>query len=117
VENQLETKTISYVPIVPFALMLGVISAVIGLISGIIIALIFGSLPSVIPTTATDEFIALEWFRILFSIGSIVIMPIVGFAGGFIQGVIYAALYNFLAPKIGGIQLRFKTEEQTPPQP
>ena len=113
--NQLETKTISHVPIVPFALMLGVISTVIGLISGIIVALLFGSLPSVIPHTATDEFIALEWFRILFSIGSIIIMPIVGFAGGFIQGVIYAALYNFLAPKIGGIQLRFKTEEQTPP--
>jgi hypothetical protein len=97
--------------------MLGVISAVIGLISGIIVALLFGSMPSVIPTTATNQIIALEWFRILFSIGSIIIMPILGFAGGFIQGVIYAALYNFLAPKIGGIQLHFKTEEQTPPQP
>jgi hypothetical protein len=117
VGNHLETKTISSVPIVPFALMLGVISAVIGLISGIIVALIFGSMPYTIPTTLTDEFIALGWFRILFSIGSIIIMPIVGFAGGFIQGVIYAALYNFLAPKLGGIQLRFKTEEQTSPQP
>ena len=113
----METKTISSVPIVPFALMLGVISALIGLISGIIVALLFGSMPSIIPNTATNEVIALGWFRILFSIGSIVIMPILGFAGGFIQGVIYAWLYNFLAPKIGGIQLRFKTEEPTPSQP
>ena len=115
--NGLETKTISSVPVVPFALMLGVISAVFGLISGIIMALIFGSLPSTIPTTVTDELVVLGWFRIMFSIGAIVIMPIVCFAAGFIQGAIYALLYNFLAPKIGGIQLHFKTEEQTQPQP
>ena len=108
----METKTISSVPVVPFALMFGVISAVIGLLTGIIFALFFGTMPAVIPPTS--EVIALGWFRVLFSLGAIVIMPIMGFAGGFIQGAIYAALYNFLAPKIGGIQLHFKEEQKTP---
>ncbi|MEJ2242076.1 MAG: hypothetical protein P8Y18_08040 [Candidatus Bathyarchaeota archaeon] len=106
----MEVKTISYVPIVPFALMFGVISAVIGLIMGIIFAFVFGTIPSTIPSTGVD----FGWFRALFSVGAIVTMPILGFAGGFIQGAIYAALYNFLAPKIGGIQLRFKEEQQNP---
>lgn len=109
--NQLEVKTISSVPIVPFALMFGIISAVIGLITGIIFALIFGTIPITIPTTT--DVVTPGWFRALFSVGAIVIMPILGFAGGFIQGAIYAALYNFLAPKIGGIQLRFKEEQQS----
>ena len=110
----MEVKTISSVPIVPFALMFGVISAVIGLIVGIIYALVFGTITSAIP--ATSEVFNFGWLRVLFSVGAIVIMPILGFAGGFIQGVIYAALYNFLAPRIGGIQLRFKEERQIPPQ-
>lgn len=108
--NLLDIKTISSVPVVPFALMFGIISAVIGLITGIIFAFVFGTMTSAIPPTS--EVIELGWFRALFSIGAIVLMPVLGFAGGFIQGAIYAVLYNFLAPKIGGIQLRFKEEQQ-----
>lgn len=44
-------------------------------------------------------------------------MPIIGFVGGLIQGAIFAALYNFLAPRMGGIRLRFKEESHTAPQP
>lgn len=108
--NLLDIKTISSVPVVPFALMFGIISAVIGLIMGIIFAVFFGTMTSAIPPTS--EVVALGWFRALFSVGAIILMPVLGFAGGFIQGAIYAALYNFLAPKIGGIQLRFKEEQQ-----
>jgi hypothetical protein len=109
----LEEKTISSVPVIPFALMLGVISAVIGLIVGIFYALVLGTIMSALPT---NEFFDIGWLRVLFSVGAIIIMPILGFAGGFIQGVIYAALYNFLAPRIGGIKLRFKEETQIVPQ-
>jgi hypothetical protein len=42
-------------------------------------------------------------------------MPIAGFIGGLIQGLIIAVLYNLLAPRIGGIRLRFK-EDSTVPQ-
>jgi hypothetical protein len=107
-------KTISSVPVIPFALMLGVISAVMGLIVGIIYALLFGTLMSAVPFSS--EYFDFGWLQVLFSVGAIVIMPILGFVGGFIQGVIYAAVYNFLAPRIGGIQLRFKEDTQTPPQ-
>lgn len=31
-----------------------------------------------------------------------------GFIGGFLQGLIIAALYNFLAPRIGGIKVRIE---------
>ena len=110
----LETKTISSVPVIPFALMFGVISAVIGLVVGIIYAVVFGTIMSAVPIS--NELFNFGWFSVLFSVGAVVIMPILGFAGGFIQGVIYAALYNFLAPKIGGIKLQFKEEKQTPTQ-
>ena len=106
--SQLEEKTIKYIPVVPLAMMLGVISAVIGLIMGIIFALTFGSIMPSLP--GTDEVFSNTLFRILFGVGSLVLMPVMGFVGGFIQGAIIAVLYNFLAPKIGGIKLRFKEE-------
>jgi hypothetical protein len=43
-------------------------------------------------------------------VAAIVIMPILTFALGFIQGIIFAGLYNFLAPRIGGIKLNFEEE-------
>lgn len=110
----MDERTISSVPVIPFALMFGVISAVIGLIVGIFYALVFGTVMSALPT---NEYFDVGWFSALFSVGAIIIMPIMGFVGGFIQGAIYAALYNFLAPKIGGIKLRFKEETQMAPQP
>jgi len=106
--NQLEEKTIKYIPVVSVALMLGLISALIGLIMGIIFALSFGAIMPSIPTTI--EVFDTNLFRILFGVGSIVLMPVMGFVGGFIQGAIIAVLYNFLAPRIGGIKLQFKEE-------
>ena len=52
-------------------------------------------------------------FSVLFGVGAIIIMPIIGFIGGLIQGVIGAVLYNFIAPRIGGIKLRFKEQANT----
>ena len=110
----LSEKTIQSIPVMPFALMLACIGAVIGLIIGVFYALFFGALFSVIPSTAQTG-IDLSFLRIIFGIGAIIVMPIVGFIGGLIQGLLYAVLYNFLAPRIGGIRLRFK-EDKLPPQ-
>jgi len=105
-------KTIQSIPVMPFAMMLGIISAVIGLIVGVFYALVFGAIISAIPTTTpTTEIFDFSWLSVLFGVGAIIIMPILGFIGGLIQGVIVAVLYNFLAPRIGGIKLRFKEEE------
>jgi hypothetical protein len=108
----MEEKTIQNIPAVPFALMLGAIGAVLGLILGIFYALVFGSIMSLIPTTAGVDLGALG---ILFGVGAIIIMPIVCFIGGLIEGLIIAVIYNFLAPRIGGIKLRFKEEYRPPP--
>lgn len=104
-------KTIQSIPIMPFALMLACIGAAMGLIVGIFYALFFGALFSMIPSP-TPSGIDLTLFRVLFGAGALIIMPILGFVGGLIQGLLYAALYNFLAPRIGGIRLRFKEENQ-----
>lgn len=88
--------------------MLGCIGAVIGLIIGVFYALFFGALFSMLPTGTSGTSVNL--LRIIFGVGAIVIMPIMGFVGGLIQGALYAVLYNFLAPRIGGIRLRFKEE-------
>ena len=94
-------------------MMLGCIGAVIGVAVGIFYALSFGVILSMIPA-ATQTGVNLGILRAIFGVGAIVIMPIMGFVGGLIQGLIYAALYNLLAPRIGGIRLRFKEDTQQP---
>jgi hypothetical protein len=110
----LEVKTISSVSVIQFAVMFGVISAIIGLAMGIIYAIVFGAVISAAPTSSEVFTVIGGWLRVMLGVGAIVIMPIVGFAAGFIQGAIYAVLYNFLAPRIGGIQLSFKEDKQIP---
>ena len=78
-------RTIQSIPVMPFAMMVGVISAVIGLIIGIFYALVFGTIISAIPTTTgTTGVFDLGWLSVLFGVGAIIIMPIVGFIGGLI---------------------------------
>jgi hypothetical protein len=110
--HYMEEKTIQAIPLMPFALMIACIAAVIGLILGIFYALMFGAILSAIPSTTGID---LSGFSILFGVGAIIIMPIIGFIGGLIEGLIIAVLYNVLAPRIGGIKLRFKEGGQPPP--
>ncbi len=107
-------KTIQSIPIMPFALMLGCIGAVVGLIVGIfygaLFSVIFSSIPVTNPTTGTP--FDFSPFALILGIGAVIAGPIAGFIGGLIQGLILAGLYNLLAPRIGGIKLRFKEENQ-----
>ena len=113
--NFMGERTIQSIPVMPFAMMLAVISAVIGLIVGIIYAVMFGAIFSAIPSTSTSG-LNLGWLGVIFGVGAVIVSPIIGFIGGLIQGLIVAVLYNFLAPRIGGIRLRFKEESQVSPQ-
>jgi uncharacterized membrane protein len=108
----MEEKTIQAIPAMPFALMIACIAAVIGLIVGIIYAVAFSAIMSLIPTTTGID---LTGLGVLFGVGAIIIMPIICFIGGLIEGLIIAVIYNFLAPRIGGIKLRFKEGGQPPP--
>jgi hypothetical protein len=108
----MDERTIQSIPVMPFALMFACISAVIGLIIGIFYAGVFGAIFAMVPSAPG---INLGVLGILFGVGAVIIMPILGFIGGLIEGLIVAALYNFLAPRIGGIKVRFKEESPPPP--
>jgi hypothetical protein len=110
----MEEKTIQNVPIMSFALMYACISAVIGLFIGIIYAVVFGAIFASIPTSTAG--VNLSALGIIFGAGAVVAVPILSFVGGLIFGLIAAALYNLLAPRIGGIKVRFKEEYHPPTQ-
>ncbi len=105
----MEEKTIEAIPAIPLALMLGAINAVIGFVFGIIFAIFSAAITSLLPSGSG--------LVVVFGLWSIIAMPIIGFIAGFIQGLIFAVVYNFLAPRIGGIKLRFKSESPPPPPP
>jgi hypothetical protein len=109
-----EEKTIQSIPVMPFALMYACISAAIGFIIGIFYALIFGALFASIPSTATG--VNLSWLGLFVGVGSVIVMPIISFIGGLIFAAIAALVYNFLAPRIGGVKVRFKEEPSPKPQ-
>jgi hypothetical protein len=97
----------------PLALTLACIGAVIGLIIGVFYALFFGAIFSLISSAAQTR-VDMTFLRVIFGVGALIIMPVIGFVGGLIQGLLYAFLYNVLAPRIGGIRLRFREDNQPP---
>jgi hypothetical protein len=110
----MEEKTIQSIPVVPFALMYACISAAIGFIIGVFYALIFGAIFASVPSTTTG--FNLGWLGLFVGVGSVIITPIISFIGGLIFAAITALVYNFLAPRIGGVKVRFKEELSPTPQ-
>ncbi|MCJ7634438.1 hypothetical protein MUP77_18855 [Candidatus Bathyarchaeota archaeon] len=110
----MEGKTVVRIPAMPFALMLGAISAVIGLIVGVIMAILWTSIFSFASSIPGYTGPPLTGFGIFFGVGAIVMFPIIMFVSGLIQGLIVAVLYNFLAPRIGGIKVYFQEESRVP---
>lgn len=49
----------------------------------------------------------------LFGLGAIIFVPLVYGVGGFIGGILTAAIYNFVAGKIGGIVIETKAGHQS----
>ena len=110
----MEERTIQSVPVMPFALMYACISAAIGFVVGIFYALLFGGIFASIPSSATGG-IDIGWLGLFFGVGSVIVMPILLFVTGLITAAITAILYNFLAPRIGGVKVRFKEEAPAKP--
>jgi len=98
----------------PFAVMMGAINGVIGLIAGVLITIASAAIMSII-SSYTPTGVDLTGFGVLFGLAAIIIMPIAGFIGGLIQGLIIAVIYNVLAPRIGGIKLRFEEASERAP--
>jgi len=92
------------VGVVSVAKIYGIIMAIIGLFVGILIAL-FGTgaaaiagMPGVVAISA--------------GILSIILFPILYGIIGFLMGAIGAILYNFVADKVGGVELTFKEKRK-----
>lgn len=110
----MDEKTIARIPAMPLGLMFGAIQAVLSLISGIIVALTWTSIFSFITQMPNYTGPSLAFFGILFGVGAIVAFPIFGFVTGLIEGLLVAVVYNYLAPRIGGIRLQFREENRPP---
>jgi hypothetical protein len=113
----MEEKTIQSIPLfhLRFALMYACISAAIGFVIGIFYALMFGAIfASILPSTTGGFNFGV--FSLFFGVGSVIVMPIISFIGGLIFAAITALIYNFLAPRIGEVKLRFKEDSSPIPQ-
>jgi hypothetical protein len=108
----MEERTIVRIPAMPLGLMLGAIGAAISLVFGAVFAVTWGSFISWVTSLPNYQGPPLTGFGVIFGVGAIITFPIMGFIGGFLQGLIFAVLYNFLAPRIGGIQVRFAPESR-----
>jgi hypothetical protein len=85
------------------AKIVGVMYAVLGLITGLVFAGIFSMLPGFSAGTDTPA-----WIAPMFGMGSIVMFPIMYGIGGFVGGALGALIYNGLAGMMGGLELRLE---------
>ena len=84
--------------------VLGVLSVPWGLLFGLLMTLM-----SLAPSSPIGE--ALSEFplmSLIFGVGSVILMPIMYGVSGFLQGLIGAVLYNFVADWVGGIHMEFE---------
>ena len=106
----MEEKTIKSIAPVPLGLIMGSISAIVGLVATLLLAVFylpfaytisetFNPIPGSPTTTVLPSAI---------TIIIIIAIPIIAFIMGFLQGFLSAVVYNFLAPRIGGIKIKFE---------
>ena len=95
----MEEKTINAIPAVPLGFMMGAISAVMAFIATVIVTVFF--LPAFIYRPG------FEWIGGLGGLWALVV-PIAVFIVGFVQGLVIAVVYNFLASRTGGIKLHLQ---------
>lgn len=94
-------KEITYIPVVQAAKVVGVIAAVIFFIYGLFLGLSIGASVSSIPGVS-------GFSGVFAAILIVIVMPIFGFIAGFVGAAIEALIYNWVVPRIGGIQFQVK---------
>jgi hypothetical protein len=96
-----QLKEITYVPVVQVAKVLGAIFAVIYFIIGIFVGLSVGASTASIPGISGVS-------GVFAAILIIILMPIFGFIAGFVEAAVVALIYNWIVPRIGGIQVQVR---------
>jgi hypothetical protein len=113
-----DLREIKSIPVMPFALITSTISAIFVLIIALIVmplvaayipvvSQIASSLPLNGTNVTAESISTLGTFGVIGSILSIIILPITAFVIVFVINAILAALYNLVAPRVGGIKLEF----------
>ena len=100
----MEEKTVKKIDVATFATMLGAVSGMGGFIAGLIIAVLSSEIAILFPSL-TERTVVLD---VLLGESAIIILPIIAFILGFVEGLVFAVIYNYLAPRIGGIKLVFE---------
>lgn len=104
---------IKNIPVVPFALMLAAIGGIITFIAMLIIGPIIAislqatALAASMAGTAVPDISSIGALGVIGLLIMVIGIPIAIFIGTFISTAIIAVIYNYLAPKIGGIQFNF----------
>lgn len=93
-----QLKEVTYVPVVQVAKVVGAVEAVMYFIIGIFAALSVAASSSVIPGFPSAVMAILVF----------ILMPIFGFIAGFVEAAVAALIYNWIVPRIGGIQVQVK---------
>ena len=96
-----QLKEVTYIPVVQLAKVVGAIAAVIFFIYGLFLALTIGVSICSIPGFSG---VSVVFAAILV----IILMPIFGFVVGFVGAAIEALIYNWIVPRIGGIQVNVR---------
>jgi len=101
-EKMGDIKEIKSVQVLPFALMIGVITAVIGFLYVLVFVL---PMMLLMPAPGMEEMLG---FGAVFGGLMLIITPVLSFILGFILYVIIALVYNVLAPIIGGVKVELE---------
>lgn len=110
-----DMKEIRSIPVIPLSLMTSILYTIYTFILMLIVAPILmlalqGATFAAISTTSSlPELGGLGALGFIGIIIMIIGIPIMVFISTFISSALMALLYNFLAPKIGGIRLKFKS--------
>jgi hypothetical protein len=116
VKLAMDGNNIESIPIVPFALILSIISAIWTFIVGLLIATTLAPITGLIGTAipmianATNMTATGEGFGALVAFGAIffiIILPILVFIFAFIGNALFALFYNYIATRVAKIQLNF----------
>ncbi len=101
-------KEIKRIPVISFALIVAIVSAITLLIVNIVMAALGTSMMSstyIMPMMSSYNHM---FTGNMFTFYSVIIMPIIAFICVFLITALVAIIYNLIAPKIGGIKMELE---------
>jgi hypothetical protein len=105
-----DIKEIKGIPVISFALIFAIVLAITMFVVGIVMVLLrypMYTMMHYLNVTPINGFHPV-FVGSIFPVYFIVVMPIMVFIFGFLVTALATIIYNFIAPKIGGIKLELK---------